>query len=152
MTLTNLHIFLSIAKEAQANAETLLRSRQRPKSGDTSGFIISPDPTQGSFKDSLVAIVFAGVYLEALLHIEGTKTLGTKYDDFWKYETKLKKLGASSDLIEAGRQFREVRNAVIHEKSSERSELRIAQNEARQAITFVEQVANWLETSERGAA
>lgn len=149
---TNPHIFLAIAKEAQANAEASLQSHQRPKPDGTNGLILSPDPEPRSFKDSLVAIVFAGVYLEALLHMEGAKTLGAAYNDFWKYEEKLTKLGAAPRLIEAGRQFREARNAVIHEKASERGELRIAQHEARQAIAFVEQVTDWLGASKEGAA
>lgn len=147
---TNLHTFLAIAKEAWANAESSLQSHQRPKPDGSPGFVFSLDPEQRSFKNSLVAIVFAGVYLEALLHIEGTKALGAKYNDFWKYEENLEKLGAAAGLIEAGRHFREARNAVMHEKASERGDLRIAQHEARQAIAFVEQLAAWLGAPPQG--
>ena len=115
--------------------------------GGRSGLVLSPDPNQTSFKQSLIAIVFAGIYLEALLHIEGTHRLGSAYKDGWKYEEKLAALGAPPALIEAGQQFRETRNAALHEKASKPSELRSAQGEARKAVAFVEAVASWIEDS-----
>lgn len=145
--LTNLRTFIAIAKEAQASAEASLQSRQRPKPDGAPGLILSPDPEQRSFKDSLIAIVFAGIYLEALLHIEGTARLGTAYNDFWKYEEKLLNLGAAETLVVGARQFRLARNDVIHEKPVALKTQRVAQDEARRAIAFVEQVAAWIEAS-----
>lgn len=142
MVLTNVDTYLKIAREALAGAEAVSRANRRPAPGG--GEIVTYDPERRSFKLSLTAIVFAGVYLEAFLFIEGTKRLGSSYPEREPYEAKLKALGLFDlDLLAACSRFRQARNDLVHEKaarSSEPLEFRVAQEEAIHAVAFVEQV------------
>jgi hypothetical protein len=61
--ITNVDIYFTIAAEAQAEAERLENVARRPN--PDGGFIITYDPERNSFKNSLIAITFAGIYLEA---------------------------------------------------------------------------------------
>ncbi|MGE3924678.1 MAG: hypothetical protein AB7G13_17235 [Lautropia sp.] len=81
--LSNARTYLSIATDALAESERLDAAARRPKPNGETGFIVTIDPEQRAFKQSLVAIVFAGVYFEALLYIVGVERLGgvTRFSD-----------------------------------------------------------------------
>src|SRR6266446_4129045 len=140
--MTNLRTFLAIAKESLATSEELSARQRRP--GPGGGEIISFDPDQRSFKHSLIAIVFAGVYLEALLYLHGCRLLGKaayKKIDRKTYEEKFVVYGISdADLLAAARKFREARNEMVHEKAHEDTKYRTAQEEARKAVALVDRV------------
>ena len=93
---SNLHIYLAIAKNSLAESDRIGAAQTRPKPDGEKGSIITYDPEHKSFKHSLVAIAFAGIYLEALLYIKGVKRLGkAAYDkiDLKIYEEKFKATG-----------------------------------------------------------
>ena len=75
MLLTNASLYLAIAEEAQAESERLAKLARRPKPDGEPGVIVTYDPEQKSFKNSLIAIVFSTMYLEALFYLLGTKNL-----------------------------------------------------------------------------
>jgi hypothetical protein len=147
---TNLNVYLAIAEEALAESERLAKLARTPKPDGKRGFVVQFDPKRGSFKNSLIAIVFSAIYLEALFYIEGVRRLGTKgYDtyDHRKYEVKLKRFGLSDPkLLAEAKHFRETRNDIVHERATEMSNMTqnkilSAQDEARKAIAFVKHVA-----------
>ena len=63
------------------------------------------------------------------------------------YEEKLQSLGlTNATLLAACKRFREARNDLVHEKAMDTSEpteakIHVAQNEARDALSFVKHVA-----------
>ena len=131
-----------------AESTRIGEAQTRPKPNGEPGAIITFDPEQRSFKYSLIAIAFAGIYLDALLYIEGIRKLGQEaYSkiDRSTYEKKLRALGLSDpDLIDSCRQFREVRNELVHERALEQTEIRGAQIEARRGINLIERVTELL--------
>lgn len=139
---TNISTYLAIAKEAFDQSEKIGAAQRSPREGG--GDVITFDPDQKSFKHALVAIVFAGVYLEAYLYLVGCRLLGkTAYDriDRKPYEEKLRALGVEDEaLLTAAKEFRAVRKELVHEKAYESTELRTAQEEAKKAIAFIERV------------
>jgi hypothetical protein len=141
--MTNIRTYLAIAKDAFARSERLMASHRRPKPGG--GWVIRHDPNQTSFKHSLVAIVFAAVYLEALLYLQGCRILGiAAYEkiDGKTYPVKLHKLGVrDQSLLDAAEDFRQARNELVHEKAHEQTSYRTAQEEAKKAIELIERVA-----------
>lgn len=160
--ITNLDIYLAIAKDSMSKSDDFYNANRRPKPDGEPGSIITFDPERRSFEHSLIAIVFAGIYLDALIHIEGVKRLGKrKYRkiDRWEYEKKLAVIfdaDASriedSDIIEACEQFRKARNEVVHEKpiklaDIQQTEIRTAQEEARRAIDLIMLIADRLSTN-----
>ena len=152
--ITNLDIYLAIAEEALAESERLEGLARAPKPDDAPGFIVKYDPERKSFKNSLVAIAFAGMYLEALFYILGVGKFGVaeynKKHDRKSYIVKMKLLGLSEQTIVAeGERFAGVRNALVHEKAIELGDItvdkiQVGQEEARRAITFVKHVAERL--------
>src|SRR5437870_4473242 len=114
--ISNLSIYLAIAKEALGESQRIAASQRSPRPGG--GFIIQYDPDGTSFKQSLIAIAFAGIYLDALLHIEGGRRLGkTKYEKLRGkygrnpvYEEKLAACGITDpQIVEECKAFRESR-------------------------------------------
>lgn len=63
--LSNLNVYLSIAESALQEAHLLETDGRRPKPNGEAGIILTVDPRQQSFKQSLIAIVFSGIYFEA---------------------------------------------------------------------------------------
>jgi len=105
-------------REESLSEELSARQRQpRPGGGE----IIKFDPDQRSFKHSLIAIVFAGVYLEALLYLHGCRLLGKvayKKIDWNTYEEKLRAYGITDQsLLDAAKEFRIARRELVHEKA-----------------------------------
>lgn len=145
--LTNLDTYLAIAKAAHTEAEAASRSNRRPKPDGSPGFILTLDLEQKSFKHSLIAIIFAGVYLEALLYIEGKERVAN-YHDRDSYEDKLRALEVNDpSVLDACKRFRHVRNSIVHEKAAqswELGKLDAAQEEASHAIALVERVSKLL--------
>ena len=74
--MSNANVYIVIAEEALAESKQLDEASQRPKPDGQSGFVITYDPERTSFKQSLIAMVFAGIYLDALLYIVGMDKLG----------------------------------------------------------------------------
>lgn len=149
--MSNLHIYLAIAKDSLAESDRIRAMQTRPKPNGEKGSIITYDPEHKSFKHSLVAIVFAGIYLEALLYIKGVKRLGkTAYDKIDRkiYEDKLMALGITDpQLLALCKRFRIARKELVHEKAFQQSESKLwgAQDEARKAINLIDRLTQLLE-------
>ncbi len=148
----NLHIYLAIAKDSLAESDRIGAAQTRPKPNGEKGSIITFDPKRSSYKYSLIAIVFAGIYLEALLYIKGVQQLGKAVYDKDKidrkvYEDKLKTLGITDpQILAAFKHFRTVRNELVHEKAFQQSEsdFWFAQEEAHKAIDLIDRVTKLL--------
>lgn len=80
--ITNLKTYLDISIEYQAKSKMLMDSQRKPIEGRPGRFVTLLDPTNSSFKFALISVVFAGIYLDALLHIESLRCFGDKSDKF----------------------------------------------------------------------
>ncbi len=153
--LSNANVYLAIAEEALAESKKLDEASQRPRPDGEPGIVKTLDPERTSFKQSLIAMVFAGIYLDALLYIVGTDKLGKdKYKkiDREHYEKKLRALGVTdTKTLTTCKRFREARNDLVHEKAIEPhagvggTTFRTAQREAEIGVSFVRSIAS-LET------
>ena len=148
--LTNAHVCRAIAEEALAEAVCLDAAARRPKPDGSPGFVIELDPERKSFKKSLIAIAFSGIYLEALLFVHGTFRMGASWEqtfDRKPYEEKLKALGITDEeLLASAKRLREVRNELVHEKArpldtAALSNTYWAQSEAAASIALVQTIA-----------
>jgi hypothetical protein len=153
--MTNVRVYLAIAEDAAAESKRLLEEGRTPKPDGQPGYVVTHDPERRSFKQSFIAIAFAGMYLEALLALVGRERLGPelykKVDRaHTTYEEKLRLLGVSDPDILAGcKRFREARNDLMHEKpvdleSLDRGEWRTAQDEASFGIETVRAITKEL--------
>ncbi|MCP4609688.1 MAG: hypothetical protein GY845_13335 [Planctomycetes bacterium] len=145
---SNLHLYLAIAKEAMDESDRIGEAQTRPKPNGELGSIITYDPEHKSFKHSLIALAFAGIYLDALLYITGMNRLGKEaYDriDRKCYQDKLVALGIKdSKVLSTCARFRICRNELVHERAFQDSELWGAQIEARKAIDLIDQITELL--------
>lgn len=148
--LSNVDVYIAIAEEALAESQRLDAAARTPKPNSEPGYIIAWDATRSSFKQSLIAIAFSGMYLEALLYLVGVSRLGkAQYMRMERktYEKKLSALGViDAGLLRNCERFREARNDLVHEKAVEpheldASSLRTAQQEASHAVAFVKSAA-----------
>lgn len=158
--ITNLNVYLAIAEDASAEAMRLLEAGRVPRPDGQPGYIITSfDPERKSFKQSLIAIAFAGMYLEALFGLVGNARLGKdlykKIDGHrYTYEEKLSLLGVLDPTILAScKRFREARNDLIHEKAIDLEalrgvQIRTAQKEAAFGVEFVKSIRGRLETAD----
>ena len=144
--LTNSHIYRAIAEEAYAEAKRFEEEAKTPKPDGRPGYVIALDPSRKSYKQSLIAIAFAGVYLEAILFFKGTQRMGKRWGkvfDRKTYEEKLMELGATDQsLIQATKRLRTVRKELVHEKALPVGDLTLgstywAQSEAASAIECI---------------
>lgn len=152
--LTNINVYLEIAEDALAASNHLFENSTTPNEIAAEGHVMTRDPERKSFKQSLVAIAFSGMYLEALLGLVGTARLGkslySKIDRQTTYEEKLSLLGIyDQELLSDCKRFREARNDLMHEKHIDlemlkAGEFRVAQNEAAHGVQFVKTVSNKL--------
>ena len=78
LVITNISIYKAIAEEAYQNMVELMDAGQRPKPDGSTGWIITFDPKQTSFKQSMISIVFTGIWLEALMHLSHCKKIREK--------------------------------------------------------------------------
>lgn len=163
MMISNLNTYLQIAIEAGRRSRRIASAQTRSKPGGDLGRIILYDPGQRSFKQALIAVVFAGIYLDALLRIEGFRRFGkSKWNrignDDRRYEAKLKVLGVTDErVLRACKEFRETRNDIVHERALQLApqtnvKLRVAQREADNALAFIQRVARILEAGSRHAS
>jgi hypothetical protein len=125
--LSNASVYRSIAEEANAEAQRLWSEGRTPKPDGSAGFVVAFDPSRRSFKQSLVAIAFAGIYLEALLYLTGTQVMGKKWKNKWDrttYEEKLHALGIREvQFLESAERLRKSRRDLVHEKAVPMEEL-----------------------------
>jgi len=152
--ITNAHVYLAIAVEAQAESDRLEKLGRRPMPDGQPGEIITYDPEQRSFKNALIAIAFATMFLEAAFYITGVERFGKsayiQKHDRKTYEEKLRLFGVyDEEIIAAAKHCREVRRDLVHEKAADLNELApseiyTAQVEARNALALVKQVAERL--------
>ena len=153
MLMTNASVYLAIAEEAQAESERLAKLARRPKPDGQPGVIVTYDPNQKSFKNSLIAIVFATMYLETIFYLLGTKQFGSaeynKEHDRKRLEDKLLLFGVKDhDLQTATKRLRERRKDLIHEKADLTANVvYAAQDEAKHAIALVKTITEELALS-----
>ncbi|HKN30080.1 MAG TPA: hypothetical protein VJY34_20265 [Roseiarcus sp.] len=144
---------MAIAEEAQVESERLAKLARRPKPAGEPGVIVTYDPDQKSFKNSLIAIVFATMYLEAIFYLLGTKKIGSaeynKEHDRKCLEDKLLLFDLKDhDLRAATKRLRERRKDLIHEKADlTTSVFYAAQDEAKHAIELVKTITEKLALS-----
>lgn len=147
--ISNANVYLAIAEEALAESKRLDEAARIPRPDGQPGFVVTYDPEHMSFKQSLIAIVFAGIYLEALLYMVGVGQLGK--DEYMKidrkhYEEKLQALGVTDiETLATCKRFREARNDLVHEKAIEPlaidgTAFRTAQREAEIAVSVVRSI------------
>jgi len=86
LVITNIAIYKAIADEAHQEIVQLMESGRRPKPDGSAGWIKTYDPNQTSFKQSMVSIVFTGMWLEALMHLLIVKKYGKR--KFEEYDFK----------------------------------------------------------------
>ena len=153
---TNSHVYWDIANEANTRAQTLFAASRRPKEDGSAGFIIAFDPSNESFKQSLVAIAFSAIFLEAVLYLAGTTRMGSRWNsqmDAKKYEDKFCKLGLTEpELLESAKRLRLTRRDLLHEKAVPifqlpASQRRDAHYEAAFAVEFVDRVSRCLQNA-----
>lgn len=154
---TTLGVYREIAEAAGAEAHALWRHAQALKTAEHAAHVLGPDPAQLCFRQSLIAITFAGIYLEALLHEAGTARLGADWAVHWAHrvdERKLAGLGiADPELIEATRRFREGHHNLAHEKAvfasppatGAETAIRDTQAEATAAIALIHRITEAIE-------
>jgi hypothetical protein len=149
---SNVRVYLAIAEESASASQRFIEEGRRPKENGQPGYIVTHDPERRSFKQGLVAIAFAGMYLEALLSLVARERFGKdlyeKMDRHrYTYEEKLKLLGVLDEKILSDcRRFRLSRNDLMHEKAARFEELRAedlrtAQEEAAHAIVAIKAIA-----------
>lgn len=158
---SNADVYLAIAEEALETSKQHYEAARRPRPDGQPGYVITHDPDRTSFKQSLIAIAFAGIYLDALLYIVGVERLGKgsyKKIDRRKYEEKLEALGvADPETLKACKAFREARNDLMHEKAIDPQKIgkptfRAAQGEAEAGVAFVRGITELLKPAAEGAS
>lgn len=136
---TNFGIYESIASDAFQKMKFSNANNRKPKTDGSDGWIITYDPTHTSFKNAIISIVFTGMWLEAILHLEIIKKFGEdqfKKYDFKPYEEKLKLIGIKDKVfLEKVSRFKRTRKELIHEKAHfDSGEIKTAQSEAENAF------------------
>jgi hypothetical protein len=119
--LTNSQLYRDIAIESWRQSQVALDAHRQPKSEGSGGYVSRRDPTFASFKQAMIAIVFAGMYLEARLWVVGSARVGTvayKTTDKKALEERVTHLGITdSALIADLKEYREARKDLVHEKT-----------------------------------
>ena len=138
LVITNIAIYKAIADEAHQAMVQLMEAGRRPKPDGSGGWIKTYDPNQTSFKQSMVSIVFTGMWLEALMHLLIVKKYGKdrfKEYDRKTYEEKLQLLDYMDEkLLHRVSRFRDSRKSLVHEKAHfDEGEIKKAQDEAENA-------------------
>ena len=149
---TNVAAYREIAAEALRESEAFFEAHRRPKGDGSGGHILSVDPDRQSFKQSLIAIAFTGMFIEAALWLYGCRKLGIdKYRpvDGKPLEKRLRDLGIDDkDLETKLKDYRETRKDLVHEKavplSLDRTPVRHAQKEAKKSVELMLQVETLL--------
>jgi hypothetical protein len=147
--LTNVGIYAAIAEESYTRMQESLANNRRPKQGGEGGFVLTWDPTASSFKDAMIAVVFAYMFIEAACFVANLRRGGrakAKSEDGENPEIRVKNLGGDSALVDRVRTYREMRRKLVHEKAAELSAIgslqRIrAQDLAEEAIAVMRDVS-----------
>jgi len=142
LIISNSFLYFKIAKEAFVSMEKDLEKNIRPKPNGEKGNILTFDPDKKSFKNSLVSVVFFGMYLDSILHIMVSKKVGIeeyrKNIDRQIYEEKLKLLGVNDQaLLDRIEEFRKGRNELVHEKALLPSDSKTGQSEAKKCFKLM---------------
>ena len=125
--ITNIDVYWSIAEEAHGAMEAGLAESMTPKPNGEPGYIIRWDPNRRSFKNAMVAIAFAGMYIDALLYIALQSRLGRadalKVDRL-PHEERLERLGVTdAAVLTRVKAFREAQKDLVHEKAVELADI-----------------------------
>ena len=147
LVITNVDIYKDIAKEAyEAMRDAMDRSISPIPGG--SGSIHKFDPNRVSFKSAMIAVVFTGMWLEAITHLLIVEKHGKakfKQLDFSSYEHRLRNLGIEDDaLLIRVKKFREARRELVHEKAFLDKGIRVAQKEAELAFNLLSELDEML--------
>jgi hypothetical protein len=147
-TFTNIGLYREIALEALEISRGQLEERRRPRGSGSGGHVKTFDPHSRSFKQAMVCIVFAGMFMEGLLWLRGSRKLGVdayRPIDKKALEERAQAVGITDEelLAELG-SYRQVRKELVHEKavpfSQDKSPLRVAQVEAKKAVDLMERL------------
>jgi len=141
---TNLNVYRQISLEAAAVSAEQLEKLRRPIPDHPGRFELLQDPARLGFKNALISIVFAGMYIEAMLHFVALERLPEnrrKKTDRLPLEERVQALGVSDPtLLAACMSFREARKTLVHEKAASPEnlqEMRTAQDESRLAVELL---------------
>lgn len=145
LTITNCFLYFKIAMDAYASMEEDLGKNIRPKPNGEEGNVLTFDPDKKSFKNSLISVVFFGMYLDSILHIMVSKKVGIeeyrKNIDRQIYEEKLKFLGVNDQaLLDRVKEFRKGRNELVHEKALLPSDSKTGQGEAKKCFKLMQEL------------
>jgi hypothetical protein len=147
---SNASIYREISEEAYLKMCSLLDEGRTLKNDGSGGYIIKYDPARNSFKQSMIVVVFTGMWLEAILH----QIIVTKHGcdefkkyDFKSYREKLILLGVSStEVLDKVDSFKATRKELVHEKAFfDNSEIKVAQQEAELAHQVMSSVSHALD-------
>ncbi len=119
--ITNVAVYREVVEESYVSMQETMRKQCRPKSNDEPGLIKIYDPSKKSFKQAMICIIFAGMWLEAALHIllvrQGGEDVAKKADKK-TWEEKLQMLGVcDNELLGMVCKFRRSRKELVHEKA-----------------------------------
>jgi hypothetical protein len=139
---TNVSTYRAIAIEAFEAMRELVESGRRTKEAGSTGLILKFDPNQKSFKWAMIAIIFTGMWLEALLHLLILRDHGEekfKEVDCKSYEEELRLIGIKDEsILESAARFRVARKALVHEKAHfDTGATQVAQDEAHNAYRLL---------------
>ncbi len=128
---------------------SLLDEGRTPKNDGSNGYIVKYDPTHNSFKQTMIVVVFTGMWLEAVLHQQIVAKHGEdkfKKYDFKSYREKLILLGVSSpEILDKTDLFKATRKELVHEKAFfDSGEIKVAQQEAELANQVMSSVSHAL--------
>lgn len=151
---SNAKVYQQIAVEALARARSSLAEHRRPREDGSPGHVLTGDLERASFKNSMIAMVFAGMTMEAQLWLHGCERLGTvqyKPIDAQALELRLAPLGIHDGTMAGDmRAFRLARKALVHEKavtlSQDESPVLVAQHEAEKAVALMSRLISALES------
>lgn len=146
LVISNISVYKAISEEAYLRMRELIDTGRSRKPDGSEGWVIKYDPEQKSFKQSMISIVFMGIWLEALLHLKIVSKFNVKkFKDYdhKTYEEKLKLLGFDDvDQLKMVEKFRKCRKALVHEKAHlDVDEMKVAQEEAENASNLLEAIS-----------
>ena len=150
---TNVETYKAIARDAHGKMQEYIASGRKPKSDGSEGWIISVDPERNSLKQAFVTIVFASIWLTAILHLKIVRKNGAqrakKHDRDFSYKEGLEILGCNEEaILDAVERLRKCRKELVHEKAFHDSgEIKIAENEADNAYWLIVAIEKYFETA-----
>src|SRR5262245_8752992 len=119
--MSNVHLFLAIATESAAESQRLLDAQRQPKPDGSPGFIVALDLEQRSYRHACLAVVFAGIFFEAVTYLvarmRGGIGLADQVGGVSSYWGKARALDLGEDWVRIGcERLQETRNDIVHEK------------------------------------